>query len=628
MKLLSSLTNRIFLGSATLAVLSIGVAIAIVNARVTRDAEGELRRGLEEAARLVDQHHETQVENALRMARLVADLPRLKAAVDLDDPPTVEPLARDYREQVGSALLVVVHRSGRLLARAGVADGPTATGTDLPGVREALAGRETTAFWPSAKGILEVVTVPILIGRPSPEILGTLSVGFGFDDRLAARLKALTESEIAFALDGRIQASTLPAAHFRRLEGLLGAAGTSRLRLGDEDYLALTRPLTVPAQPGFAGDQGRPAPIALILRSRTQRLSFIGPLHTLLASTALVAVVLAVLVSYAVARTVTRPLRAITATMREMADTGDLTRKAPLPTPGGWQDEDARLLASNFAVMTDAIARFQREAGQRERLASLGRLSTVIAHEIRNPLMIIKTAIRTLRHHEIPEVERGEALRDIDGEVLRLNRLVNDVLDFARPIQFDFTLVDVNQLCRAAASGAMAGNPRREVALSLDPALPPVMTDGDRLHGALVNLLTNARHALEARGTAGSAAGSVTAATTGVGGCTAATTEVGGCGGAADLELITQRAGGNRVVIIVRDRGVGIEAENLPRIWEPYFTTRRGGTGLGLAIVRNVVDGLGGSIAVESRPATGTDVRIELPERPASIPSRPSERTA
>jgi signal transduction histidine kinase len=98
--------------------------------------------------------------------------------------------------------------------------------------------------------------------------------------------------------------------------------------------------------------------------------------------------------------------------------------------------------------------------------------------------------------------------------------------------------------------------------------------------------------------------------------------------GAPELELVTQRAGADRVVIIVRDRGVGIEAENLPRIWEPYFTTRRGGTGLGLAIVRNVVDGLGGTIAIDSRPAAGTDVRIELPERPAAMPSRPSERTA
>jgi len=606
-KIFSSLTNRIFIASAALAVLSIGVAIAIVNVRVTREAEGELERGLEEAARLVEQHHETQVESSLRLARLVADLPRFKAAVDLADPPTVEPMAADYREQMGSALVVVIHRSGRLLARVGAGNSGGASGTDLPGIREALSDHETTAFWPSSRGILEVVTVPIFIGQPGPEILGTLSVGFEFDERLAQRLKALTESEIAFAVDGRVQAGTVPQSDFPRLEGLLGVSGTSRLKLGDEEFLALSRPLSALAPPGAAPRPASLAPMALILRSRTKRLSFIGPLHTLLASTALLAVALGTLVSYAIARTVTRPLRAITATMGEMAATGDLTRKAPLPAPGKWQDEDARLLANNFAVMTEAIARFQREAGQRERLASLGRLSTVIAHEIRNPLMIIKTAIRTLRHAEIPEAERGEALRDIDGEVVRLNRLVEGVLDFARPIQFDLGPVDVNRVCQAATTSAMAGTHPREVFLSLDPGLPPIVTDGERLHGVLVNLLTNARHALDARNV-GPGAGPID--------------------GRPDLELVTRRAAGDRVVITVRDRGVGIEAENLPRIWEPYFTTRRGGTGLGLAIVRNVIDGLGGSIAIESRPASGTEVHIELPERRAGAEAAPSERTA
>ena len=83
--------------------------------------------------------------------------------------------------------------------------------------------------------------------------------------------------------------------------------------------------------------------------------------------------------------------------MREMASTGDLTRKITLSPNARWEDEDARLLATTFNAMTDSIVRFQREATQRERLSSLGRLSTVVAHEIRNPLMIIKTALRALR---------------------------------------------------------------------------------------------------------------------------------------------------------------------------------------------------------------------------------------
>jgi len=599
MKPFSTLTNRIFVTSAALAVVSIGVAITIVNVRVTREAESELQRGLQEAGRLVDQHHEMRVESALRMARLVADLPKLKAAVDLADPPTVEPLAREYQDQMGSALLMVVHRSGRVLAREGALDAPPDSMAGLPGIAEARAGRETTVFWPGTNGMVEVVTVPIFIGRPSAEILGTLSVGFAFDDRLAGRFKDLTESEIAFGLDGRIQASTLPKAQDRALEGAL-ASRTSRLHLDGEEYVALARPLASSATGrGTAADPLHAT--ALILRSRTKLLSFVGPLHTALAGTALVAVALAILLSYAVARTVTRPLRAITAAMREMAATGDLAHGARVPPPGRWQDEDARLLASSFTGMTEALAGFQREAGRRERLTALGRLSTVIAHEIRNPLMIIKTAIRTLRQDGLSDGERREALRDIDGEVVRLNHLVDDVLDFARPIQFELQSVDVNEVCQAAATGAMTGVARFKVRLVLDPTLPRIVTDRERLRGALVNVLTNARHALEARDP----------------GLAPVT-------GEPDLQVATQSAGGDRILITVQDRGVGIPPENLNRIWEPYFTTRRGGTGLGLAIVKNVVEALGGSIAVDSRPASGTDIRIELPPRPPA--SRPPAR--
>jgi len=586
-KLLASLTNRVFLACALLAVVSIGIAVAIVNVRVTREAERELSTGLAEAARLLDQYHELQIDSSFRTARLIADLPKLKAAVDLADPPTVAPLARDYRSQLGSSLLSISHRSGQVLAT----DAGPGASIELPAsaVGEALAGREATAFRPIAGGILEVVSVPILIGRNPPEILGALSVGFSFDERLAARFKALTESEIAFALDGQIRAATLPAGPLGPLLGLPAAAATSRLWLGDQEYVALARPIRPLAQAPAVG--GRPT--ALILRSRSERLSFVKSLHTALAATALTAVALATLLSYAVARTVTRPLRAITATMSEMAATGDLTRRVDMPPPEPWQDEDARLLASTFTLMTGALARSQREAGQRERLAALGRLSTVIAHEIRNPLMIIKAAVRTLRQDPASEGERREALVDIDGEVGRLNRLVDGVLDFARPIRYTCAAQDLNELCRSAASAAAAADLRRSVELDLAPGLPTLVTDAERLHGVLVNLLTNARQAVELR--------------------------LGDAGGEAPgppIKLGTRPAGPERVAVVVRDGGVGIAPEDLARVWEPYFTTKRGGTGLGLAIARNIVEGLGGSIAIDSRPMVGTQVTIELPLAP------------
>src|SRR6185503_17745450 len=107
--------------------------------------------------------------------------------------------------------------------------------------------------------------------------------------------------------------------------------------------------------------------------------------------------------------TMTRPLAAITTAMREIAATGDLTRKVALKSRA-WDDEDARLLASAFNTLTESIARFQHEAAQKDRLTSLGRLSTVIAHEIRNPLMIIRASLATLRRDKVSALELREAV--------------------------------------------------------------------------------------------------------------------------------------------------------------------------------------------------------------------------
>src|SRR5688500_19302921 len=84
---------------------------------------------------------------------------------------------------------------------------------------------------------------------------------------------------------------------------------------------------------------------------------------------------------------------------KQIAMTGYLTRKLPTKPKASWDDDDAHMLATTFNTLTDSIVRFQRDAAQRERLSSLGRLSTVIAHEVRNPLMIIKGALRRSEEH-------------------------------------------------------------------------------------------------------------------------------------------------------------------------------------------------------------------------------------
>jgi signal transduction histidine kinase len=203
--------------------------------------------------------------------------------------------------------------------------------------------------------------------------------------------------------------------------------------------------------------------------------------------------------------------------------------------------------------------------------------------------MIIKAALRSLKHEPSPSPRIQTAVADIDEEVTRLNHIVSEVLDFARPIKFDRAPTDLNALCQDAVRAATADAPDVGVELDLQRDLPPIVTDGERLRLALVNVLTNARHAVLAE-----PHGSVRVA--------------------ARVGLITRRTNGGRVTVEIRDDGVGIAPEDLARVFDPFFTTRKTGTGLGLAITRNIIEGLGGTITITSRTGEGKPVRLDLPQ--------------
>ncbi len=585
MKLFASLSNRIFIAAALLAIATTGVAVYVVGVRTTREAESQLERGLNEAGALVEQQRRTLTSQYVLVARLLADLPKLKGAVETGDPLTVAPIAADYQRQVTADLLVVSGRSGEMLATTP----PNATGPAHDAVARALAGQEVIEYRAVPGGVLQVTIVPISIGLDLPETLGALSVGVRLDTRMAERFKAATRSEVVFALNGRVHAATLPRSGWPQLEGLLHTKGVSQVTVGDSEYVGRAQPFAPrpgDTPPAVVSD----TPSVLVLQSRTERLGFLRTVYAALALAAVAAVLLATGLSYAVARTITRPLGTITATMREVAATGDLTRKIPTRAPSPWQDEDARLLATTFNTLTDSIAKFQREAAQKERLLSLGRLSTVIAHEIRNPLMIIKAALRSLKP-EAPPDDIREAVRDIDEEVDRLNRIVHDVLDFARPPRFVHEQADLVRLCRdAAAAVAVGSGPRIEIALPPSPLV--ASTDPERLRTALVNVLSNARQAVEARKRLDGAAG------------------FNGVESAVHLAL--ERRDTRHVRLRVTDHGTGIKADDLAQIFEPYFTTRRSGTGLGLPIARNIIEGLGGTISVDTAPGL-TMIDIVLP---------------
>lgn len=569
MRPLSSLTNRIFAGTAALVVLAIAVAVSRVTVSVRERSETELQRGLTDAVALVEEFSRTQVDRFERDARLIASLPVLRGAVATGDGPTVQPIVDEYQKLLNGDVLVVTDLRGQVLAGSGRFATDRRTITEVVAAKP--AGGAGSWFWPHPGGVLLVTAVPM-------ELLGTLVVGLSLDQAVVDRLRGLTRSDIALLSGHAVMVSTLPADRAGELGSAHEGPDTRVARLGGEEYAIREVRL---AAAGVAGADL----VAVVLRSRTEQTAFLAVLYREIALTGAAAVLVATLLGYGIARTVTRPLRAVTATMREMAATGNLADAAP--APGRWDDEDARLLATTFRQMTASLDRSQRDMAQRERLSSLGRLSAVVAHEVRNPLMIIKAAIRSLRRAETLDVVEGVA-GSIEEEVERLNRVVSDVLDFARPTHLNLAPADLAGVCRDAAAAAANGRPDVPVIVEAEPSLEGALatTDADRLRTVLTNVLANAQQAVQ---------------------------DYSGDKVKPPVRLQLRRGQPGFARLIVVDAGSGIAQVDLPRVFEPFYTTRRSGAGLGLAITRNIVEGLGGSVQIHSEVGRGATVEIVLP---------------
>lgn len=239
------------------------------------------------------------------------------------------------------------------------------------------------------------------------------------------------------------------------------------------------------------------------------------------------------------------------------------------------------------------LERAQGALVQRERLAALGGLAAVVAHEVRNPLAVMWNALVALRRNVQASPEVTTLLAILEEESTRLNRIVGDLLDYARPDHFEFKRAPVGEIVADAvvAVRAAMGETMPDTVLRVDApaAALPVQVDRHQLKQAIVNLVSNA---VQAAGPQGHVRVEVTR---------------------------DEEEGGLR--IDVADDGPGIAEDARSRVFEPFFSTKATGTGLGLTVVKRVVEGHGGSVRVESEG--GTVFRVLLPLReaaPSSVP--------
>lgn len=238
------------------------------------------------------------------------------------------------------------------------------------------------------------------------------------------------------------------------------------------------------------------------------------------------------------------------------------------------------------------LLRAEAEARRSERLAALGQMSAGLAHEIRNPLGVIKGSAEMLSQKLTGDQPLAAELAGyVSSEVDRLNALVARFLDFARPMQIEARPHRINEIVDRALESVEHQFPRASVRVERDyaHALPEVLVDEQLCERVFINLIQNAFQAMDGNHPA-----------------------------SGILKLAVRpgdSAGPSGVYVIVEDTGPGVPAELREQIFNPFFTSKKDGVGLGLAIVAKILDEHGGSIRLEDS-ATGARFRVFLPSEP------------
>ena len=232
----------------------------------------------------------------------------------------------------------------------------------------------------------------------------------------------------------------------------------------------------------------------------------------------------------------------------------------------------------------------QRQVFQSSKLASIGELSAGVAHEINNPLNGIINFAQLLKDEETPRSEFEQQMIDgIIDEGGRIAQIVRGLLAFARADTHELRQVHFAESIETSIAlfGRQFEKDGIKVEIDLEPNLPPVRADGSRLRQVVVNIISNAHHALKAKKLDSPE---------------------------PKVFRISARKSGELVRVEFYDNGVGIKREDLGKVFDPFFTTRReaGGTGLGLSVSFGIIRDFGGTIRVESEEGKFTRFIIEL----------------
>jgi two-component system NtrC family sensor kinase len=593
-----SFQAKVLIPVATIMVLLVVTTILVVNRRITREFEADAAQKLSVAAAVFEHSQQIRARNLILRYRNVPNDPRFKAVAQKADVKTLRFHLSEFLDELGGDISFFTTDRSEPLANTSRAAGINPLefeAVSSVSARAALEGQANVDTVLIGDRLFDVVSIPVSVGN-NGNIIGALTFGAEIGRSVAEEFKQLTHAEIVFRARGHIVASTLLkrdlqqqliSAFDRDEPGTLRKAAR-RLTLDNEHFFALA------GQFSTLGDH--PNLNYLLLSSYEQPLTVLRGTQRMLALVSLIGIAVSTAVVYAFIRKITQPLRELRDSA-EAVGRGDFSRHVQVTS-----HDECGELAEVFNHMTgnlkssreeleknvETLRAMQAQLIQSEKLSAMGEFVAGIAHELNNPLTSVVGFAELLQQSDVNERHR----RFLDLIVLsaqRCHKIVQSLLSFARQHKPERKPVRIHEVVEASVAilQYQLRTSNIKVVTHFAPNLPKVLADSHQLQQVFVNLINNARQAIEAYRPSG-------------------------------MICIRTETCERGVRLAFQDDGPGIAKENLAKIFNPFFTTKEvgKGTGLGLSLSYGIIKEHGGTIAVESTPGNGATFTIDLPVAP------------
>jgi signal transduction histidine kinase len=543
---------------------------------VQRTVENQVRRDLgNDLANSVETFRNAQKEREAvlaRSAKLMADLPSLKALMTSRHPPTIQDASGEMFRLSGGDLFALLDPTGQFVG----------FHTKVPGITREQAHQllehrnsldQPLQWWFAGGHLYEVVLAPIYFG-PSTDnsLLGVVAVGDEMNTAVARQVSQIAASQVTIVCGSTVVVSTLNAAQRSEvgayLKGQTIPRGPMDWKLDGESFVVSS----------LALDPDEAPPVTmLVMKSYDEATAFLNHLRRLLLAVGLGAVFAGSMLVYVTARTFTRPLEELVDGVRALGK-GDF--RYPVQARGASEIAE---LTNAFSGMRESLHQAQQRLLNAERLATIGRMASSISHDLRHPLTAVLANAEFLADADLNPQQREELYLEIRVAVNRLTDLVDSLLELSRPAD-SLNLVDapIERTISRAIELVRAHPQFHKILVSIEsPGLHSAQFDARKMERVFYNLLLN--------------------------GCQAAQT----CGGHVAVNVA--EVNGN-LEIRTTDDGPGVESSLHDKLFQPFVSHgKENGTGLGLTIAQKIVQDHDGTLELESSVPGRTVMQIVLP---------------